>query len=273
MTDNLYERARDCLLCREPDAKIGCVRALRQDWYVAGLARPGGLPAEPVTTPGRPPRPLLVSPEGLPRRKPGSLEGRAALIHAVTHIEFNAINLAVDAVYRFRDMPDAYYGDWLEVAAEEVGHFELLRDHLRDQGYDYGSFDAHDGLWEMAVKTAGDPLVRMALVPRVLEARGLDVTPAMMERLEQAGDVRAAQILAIILEDEVGHVAVGSRWYHWLCEARGLDPVATFGELVRRYTGHLPRGPLNLPARRQAGFSRAELDMLTATETRQVGDE
>ncbi|MDZ7751009.1 MAG: ferritin-like domain-containing protein [Gammaproteobacteria bacterium] len=272
MTDNLYERARDCLLCRDPDAKMDCVQALRQDWYVAGLARPAGSPAEAITTPGRPARPPLVSHDLLPRRKPGSLEGRAALIHAVTHIEFNAINLALDAVYRFREMPDAYYGDWLEVAAEEAGHFQLLREHLREQGYDYGSFDAHDGLWEMAVKTAGDPLVRMALVPRVLEARGLDVTPAMMARLEQAGDVRAAEILAVILKDEVGHVAVGSRWYHWLCEARGLEPVVTFGELVRRYTGHLPKGPLNLPARRQAGFSNEELDMLTQTESPEAGD-
>lgn len=272
MTADLHERARACLLDPDPDSKVRGVRTLRQDWHEGGLEPAPTALVEPVTVPGRPPRPRLVPPSAVPRRRLGSLEGRAALVHAVTHIELNAINLALDAVYRFRGMPGDFYGDWLEVAAEEAGHFDMLREHLRGQGYDYGSFDAHDGLWEMAVKTAGDPLVRMALVPRVLEARGLDVTPGMMERLAQAGDGRAAAILEVILRDEVGHVAVGSRWYHWLCESRGLDPVATFGELLHRYAGGLPKGPLNLPARRQGGFTRAELAMLAAREHAEEDD-
>lgn len=273
MTDNLYARAQACLLCRDPDDKVGCVQTLRQDWYDGVLDRGSAAEPESLPAPGRPARPRLVPHSAVPRRKLGSLQGRAALLHAVTHIEFNAINLALDAVYRFRHMPDEYYGDWLEVAAEEAGHFDMLRQHLREQGYDYGDFDAHDGLWEMAVNTAADPLERMALVPRVLEARGLDVTPAMMERLRAAGDERAAEILAVILEDEVGHVAVGSRWYHWLCEGRGLEPVATFRGLLARHTGRPLKGPFNLPARHAAGFSWQELEMLSEFGREEASDD
>ncbi|MEJ2654165.1 MAG: ferritin-like domain-containing protein [Acidihalobacter sp.] len=154
----------------------------------------------------------------MPRRGLGTREGRAALVHAVAHIEFNAINLALDAVYRFRSLPRAYYDDWLRVADEEARHFMLLADRLTDFGMRYGDLPAHNGLWEMAVKTADDWLLRMALVPRVLEARGLDVTPGMIERLRQAGDMETVAALEVILREEVGHVAIGSRWFE---EARG----------------------------------------------------
>ncbi|TCS36097.1 uncharacterized ferritin-like protein (DUF455 family) [Paucimonas lemoignei] len=193
----------------------------------------------------------------------GTVEGRAALIHALAHIEFNAINLALDAVWRYAGMPKDYYGDWLQVAAEESLHFSLLSAHLQTLGFSYGHFPAHNSLWEMAQKTEGDLLARMALVPRTLEARGLDATPAVRAKLAQAGDQAAAEILDIILRDEIGHVAIGNRWYGWLCSARNLDPVAAYAELSAIYKAPPLRGPFNLDARRRAGFSERELALLT----------
>ncbi|OYU72751.1 MAG: hypothetical protein CFE45_39215, partial [Burkholderiales bacterium PBB5] len=180
----------------------------------------------PATLPGRPPRPVLVPADQVPKRSPFTTAGRAALLHAVCHIEFNAINLALDAVWRFAGLPEAFYRDWLQVAGEEALHFTLLREHLRTLGHDYGDFDAHDGLWRMTEATQDDIVARMALVPRTLEARGLDATPPMQARLAKAGDLRAVQILDVILRDEVGHVAIGNHWYRWLCAQRGLDAEA-----------------------------------------------
>jgi uncharacterized ferritin-like protein (DUF455 family) len=189
----------------------------------------------------------------------GSPAGRIALIHAIAHIEFNAINLALDAVCRFRGMPQQYYFDWLSVAADEARHFQLLQRRLQQLGAGYGDLPAHDGLWEMAENTADSCLVRMALVPRVLEARGLDVTPGMMQRLQSAGDLESVDILQVILEEEVGHVAIGSRWFAWCCEQEGKDPVPTFLELLQsRYTGTV-RGPFNVDARLMAGFTAEEM--------------
>ncbi len=193
-----------------------------------------------------------------------TVEGRAALIHALSHIEFNAINLALDAVWRFDGMPRDFYADWLQVAAEEALHFTLLNEHLQSLGYAYGDFGAHNSLWEMAEKTAGDVVARMALVPRTLEARGLDATPAVRAKLAQAGDEAAAQILDIILRDEVGHVAIGNRWYRWLCERDHLDPVATYAALSVHYKAPVLRGPFNVDARRAAGFSDEEIAVLEA---------
>ncbi|WP_432720236.1 ferritin-like domain-containing protein [Jeongeupia wiesaeckerbachi] len=222
----------------------------------------GALHIGRITVPGRPERPILVAPSELANRSTHSLEGRAALLHAIAHIEFNAINLALDAVCRFSDMPDAYYCDWLQVAREEALHFTLLSEHLASLGYAYGDFPAHNGLWEMAVKTDDDVMARMALVPRILEARGLDVTPGIREKLKQSGDHRACEILDLILRDEIGHVQIGNRWFHWCCAERGLDPVPTFVGLLRDYDAVLPRGKLNYPARRAAGFSDEELELI-----------
>ena len=197
-------------------------------------------------------------------RSPFTTEGRAALLHAIAHIEFNAINLALDAVWRFAGMPRAFYADWLRVASEEALHFSLLREHLQSLGHDYGDFDAHDGLWTMAERTAGDVVARMALVPRTLEARGLDATPPLQAKLARAGDARAVAILDVILRDEIGHVAIGNRWYDWLCARDGIDPVAHYADLVRRHAAPRLRAPFNLEARRAAGFSAAELDALGA---------
>ncbi len=176
----------------------------------------------------------------------------------------SAINLAWDAVYRFRGMPADYYRDWASCAHDEARHFALLSDRLAELGHAYGDFDAHDGLWEMAAKTAGSDTARMALVPRVLEARGLDVTPGMIERLRGLGDERTVAILEVILREEVAHVAAGTRWYRHCCERDGLDPIETFFTLLRDCMGVGLRGPFNRPARLQAGFVEAELDRLAA---------
>jgi uncharacterized ferritin-like protein (DUF455 family) len=214
--------------------------------------------------PGRPERPRLVDPGEVPRRSPFTPEGRAALLHAVAHIEFNAINLALDAVWRFGGMPQDYYRDWWLVAADEARHFTLLRAHLQSLGHDYGDFDAHDGLWSMTEKTAQDVVARMALVPRTLEARGLDATPPMQARLARAGDHRAVEILAVILHDEVRHVAIGNHWYRWLCEREGLDPQLHYPALAQRYGAPRLKGPFNLEARSRAGFTSEELSALPA---------
>jgi uncharacterized ferritin-like protein (DUF455 family) len=264
MSVNLFRSTYRCLVERDPDTKCRLAWALHDDWNAGHLIADAAVDLPDVVEAGRPERPELVEARALPKRGLGTLEGRAALLHAVTHIEFNAINLACDAVYRFRAMPAAFYGDWLQVAAEEARHFALLQDRLRELGWCYGDFPAHNGLWDMARRTAHDPLARMALVPRVLEARGLDVTPGMMERLRRAGDDRSADALVVILREEVGHVAAGTRWFRHLCEQRGLDPEATFFGLLQGYLRGELRCPLNVAARRQAGFTDGELERLQA---------
>jgi len=244
----------------DPAAKVAAVRALQAQADLAIDTQAVLQPTAPL--PGRPPLPRLVPASKLPRRTPFTTEGRAALLHAVAHIEFNAINLALDAAWRFPGLPEAYYRDWLRVAAEEALHFSLLSEHLQALSHHYGDFDAHDGLWAMVERTAGDATARMALVPRTLEARGLDATPPMQARLAKAGDERAVEILAIILRDEIGHVAVGNRWYRWLCERDGHDPLAHYARLAAQYGAPRLRPPFNLQARRDAGFSAAEIAAL-----------
>jgi uncharacterized ferritin-like protein (DUF455 family) len=260
---NPRRRALEVLCLRDPAAKAAEARAL-----FAALDLPLIDPAErieaPPHLPGRPERPRLVPPKQVPSRTPYTPEGRAALLHAIAHIEFNAINLALDAAFRFDGMPRLFYGDWLRVASEEALHFGLLREHLLSLGHDYGDFDAHDGLWLMTQRTAGDVTARMALVPRTLEARGLDATPPLQAKFAKAGDHRAVEILGIILRDEVGHVAIGNRWYRWLCERHGLDPIAHYGELTRRHEAPRLRPPFNESARLAAGFTEEELAQLNA---------
>ncbi|MFA7495035.1 MAG: ferritin-like domain-containing protein [Acidithiobacillus sp.] len=257
LTERYFPEAMAALQARIPDEKVACVRALCWPLQYVDTHLPC------PTIPGRPARPALVDPKNLPRRRAlSTVAGRFALLHALAHIEFNAINLALDALCRFPDMPTEYYQDWLRVAQEEAEHFMLLREQLQRLSGDYGDLPAHDGLWEMAMETAQDPLERMALVPRVLEARGLDVTPAIRERLLAAGDREAAAVLERIEREERDHVAIGSRWFRYLCAQRGLEPDATFQSLLERcYRGRI-QGPLALAARRDAGFSEGELDWL-----------
>ncbi|MDB5894621.1 MAG: hypothetical protein JWQ88_2152 [Rhodoferax sp.] len=209
--------------------------------------------------PGLPDRPELFAKLQFKKLSLRTVEGRSALVHSLAHIELNAVNLALDIVWRFADMPPDFYLDWVRVAKEEALHFELLRDHLRTMGHDYGDYPAHTGLWDMAERTRHDLLARLALVPRTLEARGLDASPAVRAKLVGAGDKRAGEILDIILRDEIGHVGVGNKWYRHECTKRGLNPVAIYAELAERYEAPRLRAPFNLAARRAAGFEEEEL--------------
>lgn len=264
MQTNLFAAAEGCLCSDQVDDKLQRAGRLREAFEAGQLSieAPGDDPD--VRDAGHPPRPQLVPPSQLAHRRIGNPEGQAALIHAVAHIEFNAINLACDAVYRFRDLPRTYYADWVKIAAEEAYHFSLLQGRLQALGYAYGDFPAHNGLWDLAVKTAADPLLRMALVPRVMEARGLDVTPGMMARFEKIGDQATVDVLEIILRDEVGHVEAGSRWFRYLCEQRGLEPENTYFRLLREQFPGNVRCPLHKTARLAAGFSESEIGRLEA---------
>jgi len=235
-------------LASDPSEKCAAVAALAQ------LQPCSAVPLQP----GRPLRPALVQPREVPSRGLGSVEGRAALCHAVAHIEFNAINLALDAGLRFAGMPEAYYADWLSVAQDEARHFLMMQQRLQQLGYAYGDFAAHNGLWEAAEKTADDVMVRMACVPRVLEARGLDVTPNLIHRLREVRDFDTIAVLEVILSEEVRHVEIGTRWFHHCCAERTLEPVATFRALLAAHKIIL-RPPFNHEARARAGFVPAEL--------------
>lgn len=259
----LRQCALDCLAIQSPTEKAKAVDELQQQHLNQQIALDVQyLIALNQHIPGVPAKPELVSPREVKHRAMNTDEGRAAMIHALAHIEFNAINLGLDAIWRFPDMPEQYYADWLKVAAEEAYHFSLLNAHLNKMGYQYGDFNAHASLWEMAEKTKDDVLARMALVPRTMEARGLDASPALRNKLAQIGDEEAASILDIILRDEIGHVAIGNRWFNYLCEQRQLEPISTYANLAKQYQAPTPRKPFNHPARLAAGFTEAELDWL-----------
>ncbi len=260
--ESLHDHARACLLAAGVDETLAMSESIVECFAGGEIQLDNGDSVDDALWPNFPDKPRLVDPSAVPRRGIASTTGRAALVHAIAHIEYNAIHLAWDAIYRFRGLPENYYRDWMQVAADETRHFRLLRARLWELGHEYGDFDAHAGLWRMADQTRHDALVRMAVVPRVLEARGLDVTPGMIRKLAQVGDQRTADILNIIYEDEIGHVESGSRWFRYLCEVRGLEPEQTFRDLIEQYYDGRLRGPFNEPAREQAGFSRAELEWL-----------
>lgn len=208
---------------------------------------------------GVPDLPRLVPAKNLPKRTLMNMHGRGAFFHAICHIEFTAINLALDAALRFSGMPAQYYSDWLRIAQEEAAHFAMLSSHLGEIGFEYGDFDAHDGMWQLAERTAHDVVLRMALVPRVLEARGLDVTPSMIKRLELVDDINGAAILKRIYTDEIKHVEAGTRWFTYAARARGLQPEEAFHQAVTQEFGTLRTNKLNWEGRRLAGFTEAEL--------------
>ena len=225
------------------------------------------------TQPGLPEKPELREPLNVDKRSPFTPAGHAALMHAICHIEFNAVNLALDAIWRFDGMPEQYYKDWAQVAKEEAYHFTLLQNHLKSIAYDenkhyqYGDFPAHTGLWSMCEKTKDNIVARMALVPRTLEARGLDATPLIQTKLRKVKTPYAAEaieILDIILRDEIGHVAIGNHWYRWLCRRDDLDPLAHYGWLHAKHTAPRLKPPLNLEARLKAGFTPQEIEFLSA---------
>ena len=292
----LRKQALAVLCLSDLDEKISQTLALRPD---KASTTPVTLdtealldPPSDITLPARPARPEWVLHTQVARRSPKTLSGRASLIHSIAHIEYNAVNLALDAIWRFPGMPETYYRDWLQVAVEEAQHFSLLRAHLRqmhqppspstpstrpvpssewqevpEQGWDYGDFPAHGGLWQMCERTADDVVARMALVPRTMEARGLDATPLIQAKLRQIGTadaLAACGILDIILRDEIGHVAIGNRWYAWTCARANLDPVAHYAVLTERHQAPKMKPPFNRSARLQAGFSEIELTWLNA---------
>ena len=261
----LRQAALYCLSLKPATEKAETVAALANAWGSGELQLEPQVDLQAAmygAIPGRPDKPELVPPLSVKRRAMNTIAGRAILIHALAHIEFNAINLALDAIWRFPSMPAQYYADWLKVAQEEALHFTLLNQHLQSQGYAYGDFPGHNSLWEMVQKTEDDVLARMALVPRTMEARGLDASPPLRAKLAQAGDMVAASILDIILRDEIGHVAIGNYWYNWLCQHRGLEPVSTYASLTIQYQAPKLRGPFNFEARRAAGFTEPELAAL-----------
>ncbi len=262
MSNNLYKQLYRAIMETNPVNKCAMTVQLHDDWRQGLLKQDEQIPVEDIITPGRPPTPVLVNPRQVPRRSMVTDRGRIAMLHAFTHIEFNAINLALDAAYRFRKMPNDFVGDWLRVAFEEAGHFSLLKDYLCELGSWYGEFQAHDGLWKMAAKTRHDVLHRMAMIPRLMEARGLDVTPGMMDKFNQQGDLRAVEILQVIYKEEIGHVAIGDRWYRYCCKQRGLGVQETYRELIIQYFSGRLRGPFNRPARLAAGFKEEELNEL-----------
>jgi uncharacterized ferritin-like protein (DUF455 family) len=268
---DLYRQTEAALLESNPGRKCELTFKLAAQWQQSGLSRKDNAdsPASKILaldSPGQPALPKLVKPKNLKRRGMSSEAGRIGFLHAFAHIEFNAINIALDAVYRFRQMPDQYVSDWLLVASEEAKHFLLLDDSLNERGAFYGALDAHRGLWDMVCQTRHDVLHRMALVPRVMEARGLDVTPLMIKKFTQAGDLQAVEILEVIYKDEIGHVRIGNFWYRALCDERKLNPTQTFRDLVDLYMDGKLRGPFNWPARLEAGFEASELESLEQKE-------
>ena len=259
--NNLFSELERIILLGDASQKCLSTQALASDFestFNSCNPHQTTLPLD-IPLPGYPDGLRLVAPRELKRRGINAQAGRNVLMHAVAHIEFNAINLALDAAYRFRDQPKEYYRDWIGIAADEARHFSLIRDYLNGHNCDYADLPAHNGLWEMAVKTADDVVARMALVPRVLEARGLDVTPKMIERLKSVGDLEAVAILEVIYQDEIAHVRAGSDWFNYQCEKAGLEPRANFISLVKKHLHGELKGPFNIAARLQAGFDEIEL--------------
>lgn len=263
-TNDFFAQVERIILLRDAQQKCSATQALAQQLRSTTERLHWQHATSPllIPLPGLPPELQLVPPRQLKRRGIATQDGRNALMHAIAHIEFNAINLALDAAYRFRNQPPQYYRDWLSVAADEARHFNLVNEYLMAHGSHYGALPVHNGLWEMAVETAHDVMARMALVPRVMEARGLDVTPKMIEKFQSVADQRAVEILDIIYRDEIGHVAIGTHWFKHHCTARGLAPRTTFKELVDQHLHGELRGPFNVSARLLAGFDEEELASL-----------
>ena len=261
---SLFKLAYEALICNNIEKKILLIGDLKK-YQIPFDIKKSKVNVIKIPSPGRPLKPNLVDFKGAPKRD-RSDSGMIKNIHAICHIEFNSINLALDAIYRFQEMPHQYYADWIRVANEETSHFSLIKDYLESVGHSYGDFDAHNGLWQMTVDTDYDVLSRMALVPRVLEARGLDVTPRIRKKFKDASLHKMVEILDIIFKDEIGHVKIGNYWYQYLCHKRDLDPIKTFDLLIKKHIGSNLRGPFNIEARLLSNFSQNELDYLEHPE-------
>ncbi len=262
MKQNIFTAAYDILMLSDPRVKCASMHELYKQWTDNAFTLESKSEVVAIPDPGRPEKPVLISPRELPKRSLHTEDGRLVFMHAIAHIEFNAINLALDAVYRFRDQPKSFYEDWLKVADDEARHFILILDYLESHGATYGDHDAHNGLWETVEQTDHDIMHRMALVPRVLEARGLDVTPMMLQKLRSIKAGQEAEILEVIYHDEISHVEAGSKWFRYHCELRKLDSKDTFIGLIHQYMKGRLKGPFNLEARLLAGFEEEEVERL-----------
>lgn len=260
---NLFELAEAFFLQVDIDEKLALTHQAWHACITGELTFTADRPVLPIDQVIFPERPELLAPRRMPRRKLTTADGVAAFFHAIAHVEFVAIYLAWDILYRFRGLPEQFYQDWLRVADEEAQHFSLIRTHLRAMRVEYGDLPAHSGLWDHARDTADDLLGRLAMVPRCMEARGLDVTPALIEKFRILGDDASMAILERILTDEVGHVELGSYWFKFVCRQRGFEAEAKYRALIDQYyVGGKPKGPFNRELRKTAGFSDAELDWL-----------
>jgi uncharacterized ferritin-like protein (DUF455 family) len=250
---SLAALAVEILLTPDAATKSKLTRALAADWQQGRIPDIGS--AKPPLRPARPDRPHLTPPAAMPRRSKAGIKGRVALLHALAHIELNAIDLALDIIARFtdHDLPRAFYDDWVQVALDEADHFDALEEHLQRLGAAYGDLPAHDGLWQAAIKTSQDLMDRLALVPMTLEARGVDTTPVSMRDLQRHGHGELVPALQKILDDEIEHVAAGTKWFKYLCELGGLDPITTFRERLGAYFPKGPKPPFNESARLKAG--------------------
>lgn len=263
---NVFEFAKACLHDAAIDEKLALTHQARHAMDNGELSLVPEQAPTPIALVKFPDKPVLLTPRDMPKRKLGSVEGIAAFFHAIAHVEFVAIYLAWDMLYRFRGMPEQFYQDWLRIADEEASHFELIRTHLAAMAVNYGDLPAHGGLWDHARDTAGDLLARLAMVPRCMEARGLDVTPAIIAKFRHLGDDASVALLNHILTEEVGHVERGSYWFKFVCAQQGLEPEAKYRQLIEQYyLGGKPKGPFNREMRIIAGFSNAELDWLENT--------
>jgi uncharacterized ferritin-like protein (DUF455 family) len=264
--DSLFEIAEKCLYQPDVQDKLALTHHAWRLCCASALDFEEGSPILPIGQVAFPHKPVLKDPSHMPKRGLASKDGVVAFFHAIAHVEFMAIYLAWDILYRFRNMPKNFYSDWLKVADEEAQHFELLREHLITLGSDYGALPAHGGLWDHAVDTTDDLLARLAMVPRCMEARGLDVTPGIIAKFEAAGDDAAVAILTRILTDEVGHVERGSYWFNYVCSQQGLEPEQHYRQMIEQYyRGGKPKGPFNRALRKEAGFSDSEIDWLEST--------
>ena len=264
----VYEHALAVLTAQTPKQKCTAAQALKDSWNTQPAL--GQTPQHVPDSPGRPERPELVPPNEVPRRRLGSSHGRAALLHAVAHIELNAIDLAADMIARFAHHSDisnddraSFITDWITVCHDEARHFGLLQERMAALGVSYGDFPAHNGLWEAALSTKDDFAARLAIAPMVLEARGLDVTPNMIEKLTKVGDIESAKILKTIYNDEISHVATGARWFQTLANHYGKDPESFFHQLVTQYFAGQLKPPFNVQARTLAGLKEGYYMPLT----------
>jgi uncharacterized ferritin-like protein (DUF455 family) len=261
--NNIFDFAEACLCRVDIDEKLVLSKQAWQLYQQDKLSFTANSAVKDMSAVKFPEKPELLAPRFMPHRKLGSKEGMQAFYHSLAHIEFVAIYLAWDMLYRFRDMPKQFYIDWLQVAYEETLHFEMIREHLRSLGLEYGDLPAHKGLWEHAQETDYDVLARLTIIPRCMEARGLDVTPMMIKKLANFNDEAGVKILTRIYEDEKTHVQFGSHWFNHQCQTQKINPEETFKHyLLKHYNQGKPKGPFNREVRLQVGFTKNEMDWL-----------